>query len=289
MLLLKTSTRALLPVFRNSCIAVIACSWSWAAQAEPTTKTDEISSVKVVEPTIDTATIPATTEITAISDPFLPCTNTLNYRFFYKDNHVGNIQRKQIWEGKRVKMSTTGDVSFLMFDFTGKHQSQIYWNANQQQFLTREFIQDVQGLSRTQMTATFSDNGLLSKVVLNGEALEFSDLHSPILDFEAISMQMRQNLMDKKTSFDFVMQRSDEVSHYYFDVIGEESVEVMGKRYQTIKVQQVKKKDRKLYFWFAPDLDYQLVKSTYKRKIIDIEANLSKLDLGCSKTPKAAS
>mgnify|MGYP000980142280 CR=1 FL=1 len=139
------------------------------------------------------------------------------------------------------------------------------------------------------MTATFSDNGLLSKVVLNGEALEFSDLHSPILDFEAISMQMRQNLMDKKTSFDFVMQRSDEVSHYYFDVIGEESVEVMGKRYQTIKVQQVKKKDRKLYFWFAPDLDYQLVKSTYKRKIIDIEANLSKLDLGCSKTPKAAS
>lgn len=284
MVLLKASTRALLPMFRSSCIALIACG-PWAAQAEPAAINEEVN---VVEPTIDTLAKPENAQMTA-PESIAPCTNTLTYRFFYKSSHVGNIQRKQIWEGKRVKMSTTGDVSFLMFDFTGKHQSQIYWNASQQQFLTREFIQDVQGLNRTQMTATFSDNGFVSKVVLNGKPLEFSELHSPILDFEAVSMQIRQHLIDKKTSFDFVMQRSDEVSHYYFEVVGEESLEVMGKRYQTIKVQQSKKKDRKLYFWLAPELDYQLVKSTYKRKIIDIEANLSKLDLGCSKTPKGAS
>ncbi|MCE2593634.1 DUF3108 domain-containing protein [Motilimonas cestriensis] len=278
MWLLNPSKCALLPLLSYSKAGLLACTVAFTATVQAN---DELTNNELEAPS---QTQQEPQHEAAVSKAIsTSCTNSLSYKFFYKSSHVGNINRQQKWHNQQADMSTSGEVSFLMFNFTGNHQSKVYWNDTQKQYLTREFKQDVKGLTHTKVSALFSDNGLVSKVIANDEKAEYSDFKLPILDFEAISTQMRQNLISNTKEFDFLMQKSDELGHYYFSVVGEEDLNVLGKNYRTIKVQQVKKKDRKLYLWFAPELDYQLVKSTYKRKIIDIEANLSQFDLGCAK------
>ncbi len=49
------------------------------------------------------------------------------------------------------------------------------------------------------------------------------------------------------------------------------------------RVEQVRKSDRKLVMWFAPDIDYQLVKATYKRKLLDLKATIIRNNIQCPK------
>ncbi|WP_434341543.1 hypothetical protein [Motilimonas cestriensis] len=278
MWLLNTSKGAFVPLLSYSKASLLACCMTFTMQANAALADNETIATSQTQQQSPAAT----TEVSSTTST--GCTNSFSYQFFYKNSHVGNIHRQQKWQRQQADMTTSGKVSFLMFNFTGKHQSKVYWSNTQQQYLTREFKQEVKGLTDTKVSAWFSDNGLVSKVTANDEKTEYSDFNQPILDFEAISAQMRQNLINNTKEFDFLMQKSDELGHYYFSVVGEEELNILGKNYRTIKVQQVKKKDRKLYLWFAPELDYQFVKGTYKRKIIDIEAKLSKFDLGCTKT-----
>ncbi|MFO6422819.1 DUF3108 domain-containing protein [Motilimonas sp. KMU-193] len=210
------------------------------------------------------------------------CTDILDYQLTYKGSNVGKIQRQQVWQGHDIKASTSGRVSFLMFKFSGSHHAQLSWSPIQQRYLTREYTQDVKGFSDTSTQAHFSENSLNSKLTLNGESKDYSDLEQPIVDFEAIAVQMRHYLMTQSASeFDFVLQKSDKTSRYYFQAQGEETIKVKGQDIKAIKISQVRKKDRKLHLWFAPELNYQLVKASYKRKIIDIEAELTQRQLEC--------
>lgn len=243
---------------------------------------DQDISVTNSKQTATSETTPAPTLTSTLTPTAKFCTDTLNYQLSYKGSHVGQVKRQQIWQGHDIKAATSGKVSFLMFNFSGAHQAQLSWNPLQQRYLTREYQQDVKGLSDTSIQARFSENALTSKLILNGETTDYSDLEQPIVDFEAIAVQMRHYLINQYTSeFDFVMQKSDETARYYFQAQGEETIKVNGKEIKAIKVSQMRKKDRKLHLWFAPELNYQLVKGSYKRKIIDIEAELSQHKLEC--------
>nr|WP_238486299.1 DUF3108 domain-containing protein [Motilimonas eburnea] len=219
------------------------------------------------------------------------CIDKLSYQLSYKGSKVGHVNRQQVWQDGMIKASTSGKVSFLMFKFRGVHQATVQWNQIQNRYLTRAYEQDVKGLSTTSIQTTFSANGLTSKLTLNGETTDYADLEHPIVDFEAISLQMRHYVMaQNRDEFDFVLQKSDETSRYFFQAQGEETIKVNGKEIKAIKISQVRKKDRKLHLWFAPELNYQLVKGSYKRKIIDIEAELTEHKLECqSEEPKVES
>ena len=119
-------------------------------------------------------------------------------------------------------------------------------------------------------------------MVVDKTQLQFAskDL-TPILDGDAIGAQMRYLILKGEKSFEFNFQDTDEVNHYYFIVKGEEMINTRFGKLKTIRVEQTRKKDRKLVLWFAPSIDYQLVRATYHRKLLDLEAVLVSKNFSC--------
>ncbi|MEF1220907.1 DUF3108 domain-containing protein, partial [Photobacterium damselae] len=127
----------------------------------------------------------------------------------------------------------------------------------------------IKGLLSGKVTAQFLRDGEQSKLVVDKTQLQFAskDL-TPILDGDAIGAQMRYLILKGEKSFEFNFQDTDEVNHYYFIVKGEEMINTRFGKLKAIRVEQTRKKDRKLVLWFAPSIDYQLVRGTPAFKII---------------------
>ncbi|WP_235862072.1 DUF3108 domain-containing protein [Photobacterium kishitanii] len=159
--------------------------------------------------------------------------------------------------------------------------SKFHWSLQRQSFVTDSFERNIKGLMTGKVSATFSDNGAKSTVIEDGKSHQFSEALLPILDGDTISAQMRLDIMQGKKNFDFILQNSDDTSHYYFKVIGEETIATNFGELKAIRVDQIKKSDRQLSLWFAPSIDYQLVRATYKRKLLDLKAVLISKKINC--------
>lgn len=160
--------------------------------------------------------------------------------------------------------------------------SHLYWSDKKQQFVSQGYERKIKGLLSGKVTAQFLRDGEQSKLVVDKTQLQFAskDL-TPILDGDAIGAQMRYLLLKGEKSFEFNFQDTDEVNHYYFIVKGEEMINTRFGKLKAIRVEQTRKKDRKLVLWFAPSIDYQLVRATYHRKLLDLEAVLVSKNFSC--------
>lgn len=84
----------------------------------------------------------------------------------------------------------------------------------------------------------------------------------------------------------FYMQPSDSVKNYFFEVTGKERIQARFAKIDSYRLQQTCKKDRTLIIWFAPEVNYQLVKFRYEYNRIDLSGILiehSATDSKCSK------
>ena len=209
------------------------------------------------------------------------CNKTLNYKVFFEGHDIGNYQRNLVWNGTQADIYTKSTVNVLITTAKLNQHSKLHWSPQRHSFVTDSFERNIKGLMTGNVSATFTDNGAKSTVIEDGKSHQFSESLLPILDGDTIGAQMRLDIMQGKKSFDFILQNSDDTSHYYFKVIGEETIATNFGDIKAIRVDQIKKKDRKLSLWFAPSIDYQLVRATYKRKLLDLKAVLVSKKIIC--------
>ena len=198
------------------------------------------------------------------------------YEVEYKGISIGEMKQEYRWKGKNVAVNSVADFSFLLFSFGGSQQSDVYWNELQQLFLSRSFFRESIGFSTVDMTAKFDETGHHSQIINNGEQSEYTNEDGPIVDFNTINLQISEGLKVGKTDFEFYMQTSDDIAHYFFEVKGKEMIKTKFGEMEAYRVQQVRKKDRTFIAWFAPKFDHQMVKFQYERRVLDIDGELIK-------------
>lgn len=196
------------------------------------------------------------------------------YQVKYKKVSIGKMVQEYHWQGNHVAVNSVADFSFLYFSFGGNQKSSIHWDELQKLFLTRNFYRQSVGFSVVDMSATFSEDGLHTQIVNNGDKSQYTNINAPVVDFNTITLQISEGLKMGQTEFEFYMQTSDDIAHYFFNVIGKETVHTQFGNFETFRVEQTRKSDRTFVAWFAPELHYKMVKFDYKRKVLDIHGEL---------------
>lgn len=198
------------------------------------------------------------------------------YDISYKKIGLGQLVVDINWDGQKGVVRTSADMSLLYIDFSGSQESNIYRDQLSKKILTKNFSRVSKGFSNVNMTANFFKDG--HKVIINnnGKKQTFTDKNNQIIDFNAVVLQIGEALKARETHFDFYMQTSTKVAHYFFMVTGQEMIKTRFGKINTLKVVQARKNDRVLQIWFAPSMNYKMVKFRYQRNIIDINAVLVK-------------
>ena len=196
------------------------------------------------------------------------------YDVFYKGLSIGQMKQEYHWTGKQVVVESDADFSFLLFSFGGNQQSDIYWSDQEQRYLSSAFFRKSSGFSTVNMTANFDQSGRHSVITNNGERTEYNSPEGPIVDFNTINLQISEGLKAGQTDFEFYMQTSDDIAHYFFELKGKETISTKFGDIEAYRVQQVRKKDRTFIAWFAPEFNHQMVKFKYERKVLDISGAL---------------
>ncbi|UTM58418.1 DUF3108 domain-containing protein [Photobacterium sp. CCB-ST2H9] len=213
------------------------------------------------------------------------CVKTLTYDLYYGSHKIGFFERKLSWENnQQVEIRSRSKLSALVMKTNFEQQTRLVWSDLKNSFITQSFNRTITGLLDGTTRGQFNQDGTRSDIVNDGEKMSFNSSDLPLLDVEAVASQMRLNLIQGKKTFDFKMQESDDVSHYYFRVAGEETLNTNYGKVKAIRVEQIKKPDRVVNLWFSPELDYQLVRGTYKRKILDLKAVLRNKREHCPQT-----
>jgi hypothetical protein len=88
------------------------------------------------------------------------------------------------------------------------------------------------------------------------------DIPAGTLDKLAYQMQIRLDLPGGKTRLSYPVADGGSLKQYDFEVLGSESVSTPAGTFNAIKVQRDRGEDakRETYIWFAPELDYMIVK-----------------------------
>ncbi len=215
------------------------------------------------------------------------CNKTLTYQLYFSGLKVGTLSRHVHWRGNKAKVYAYGNADVLVTSSKYKNQTEMEWSDAHQSFITHSFEQNISGLLSRKATGTFSANGQQSTIIKDRETTQYNDPDFPLLDGDTLGAQLRLLLIQGKTKFDFKMQSTSKVSHYFFEVLGSEKIATRYGEVETLKVRQTEVDDRQIDMWFAPSLDYQLVKAKYKRNILKLEAELVSMKKECPPTLSA--
>lgn len=204
---------------------------------------------------------------------------TYTYNVYYKKISIGKMIRELQLKNDQIKVNTIADLSFLLMKFGGNQSSDIYWDEKSQRYLSKGFSRKSIGFSTVSMSAKFFNNGHNTTIVNNGKTTHYSNPEEYLVDFNTILLQIRKGLKAGQTDFEFFMQTSDSVAHYFFKVTGKEIIDSKFGKFESYRVEQMKKKDRIFIAWFAVALDHQMIKFRYKRNVLDIRGELSEYSM----------
>lgn len=212
---------------------------------------------------------------------FHQCTKVFTYDLFLSNHKIGYLTRTLRWQDNFVNIDTYSKVKITVAKARFRQNSKVAWSEQQNSFLTRSFSRKISGMMSGSTSATFSHDGSESLLNNNGVMASFTSKDLPLLDSDAVGSQIRLNLIEGKKKFDFKLQDTDEVNHYHFEVKRKEKINTNFGRLTAIRVEQIYKSDRKLVMWFAPDVDYQVVKATYQRKLLNIKTLMKHKNIQC--------
>ena len=201
------------------------------------------------------------------------------YNVFYKKIKVGKLSRDFTIQGNEVIAKSSVDLSFLFYHFGGTQLSNIYRDKDSQLFLSKNFVRESIGFQGEKVKADFSDSGHQANVIRNGKTRQFTNPENKIIDFNAIGMQIGEGLKVGQTHFDFYMLSDKKVKHYFFEVKGKELLKTKLGTFESFRLEQTHIKNRKLHIWFAPKLNYQMIKFYYKFKLLDLRGILTQYEM----------
>ena len=108
-------------------------------------------------------------------------------------------------------------------------------------------------------------------------------------DSLSIQLQLRLDVANHKNAYQYELIKSNKKDDYTFKNDGEEVIEVNGIKYDTVKLEVVRKnKKRQTYIWIAPKLAYLPVKLSHLKKgKLQLEIYISSYSfIGSDKLPE---
>ncbi|MCK8045904.1 hypothetical protein MSG37_13520 [Shewanella sp. 1CM18E] len=190
------------------------------------------------------------------------CSRHAEYDIYLSGIHTGTMSRTEDWLGKTAVVTSTSKASILGIGTQYQQRAELAWSIELNQWLTQKFHQKVSGFRARDMHASFSDTGLASEVDVDGEIERYHSEDIPLRDVDTLAIQMRDFLLQGRQQFRLIRQASDAIEPYQYYVQDAISKEIApwGKL-TLIPVEQTGTEE--VTYYFAPELDYQLVQARY--------------------------
>lgn len=189
------------------------------------------------------------------------CEQNIIYDLYINGFHTGELQRQIIQKGAELSFLTRSHMSILGIGTTFYQTSNSRYESQPKRYLTSEFYQVMTGFKNREMHVSISANGLDSNVMFNGAITQYHSNKYPLQDMDAITMQLQANVREGQMHFYTLRQATDEMELFEYQVVGKE---ILSTRYfgeiEVIKVVEIQ--DSNLTLWFAPSLDYLMLKAT---------------------------
>ena len=218
----------------------------------------------------------------AFSQPIFEAVNREQryvYKVSYKKIKVGEMTREFNIQGDNIRVKSSVDLAFLFYHFGGSQFSDLYRDNDSQLFLSRGFVRKSVGFQGEEIQANFLQAGHQATVIRNGKTQQFDNKENKIVDFNAIGMQITEGLKKGQTHFDFYMLSDKKIKHYFFEVKGKDLVKTKLGQFESVRLEQTHIKNRKLHIWFAPKLNYQMIKFYYKFNLLDLRGIIKEYKL----------
>ncbi|QFI36883.1 DUF3108 domain-containing protein [Moritella marina ATCC 15381] len=189
------------------------------------------------------------------------CEQKIIYDIYINGFHTGELQRQIIQKGAELSFLTRSNMSILGIGTTFYQTSNSRYESQQKRYFTSEFYQVMTGFRNRTMKVNISANGLDSHVLLNDKITKYRSKQYLLQDMDTIIMQLQLNVRLGKTHFYTLRQATDEMELFEYQVVGKETLSTQNfGDLETIKVVEIQ--DRNVTFWFAPSLNYLMIKAT---------------------------
>ncbi|XBJ50225.1 hypothetical protein ABIS04_08875 [Shewanella sp. H8] len=215
------------------------------------------------------------------------CLKTFNYSIYLSGLHTGKMTRIEKWQGKSAIITSKSEASILGIGTQYQQRSEVSWSNITNEWLTDNFHQQVSGFRSRDMHVTVANNGLESRVDLDGDITAYQSKSIPLRDVDTLAIQIREYLILGRQQFALVRQASDalEPYQYYVKSAVTATIPPWGEM-QLIPVEQTGA-DEVTYF-FAPSMNFQLVKAHYHGFILQGLIELDSYVSSCNIITKSA-
>ncbi|WP_285163402.1 hypothetical protein [Shewanella goraebulensis] len=225
-------------------------------------------SVSVIEPVIEPITESGT------ESGIQQCSRTSHYDIYLSGLHTGTMKRTESWQGDEAVVTSESEASILGIGTQYNQRAELFWSDETDEWVTEKFHQLVTGFRARDMKVEFSQDGLSSEVDIDGDKDQYESSHIPLRDVDTLAIQMRQFLLQGRSQFALIRQASDAIEPYQLYV--KPAIKTQIAPWGEIKVIPVEQSGAEtVTYYFAPDMDFQLVKARYHGFILQgvIEMN----------------
>ena len=212
-----------------------------------------------------------------------------NYTILRSSKSVGKATRKLSYlDNGMAKYSYHTDIEWLIFSDTRDEISTVKLNGNKVTPTNYVFKREGTGRDKYYEWSYDTANGTATDEKKNKtKTIDFPD---NIQDSLSYHLQHRLNLISKPEQKQFVypvIKSSGSLKNYVYQYDGEEEIMLPYGLVKTVKFKrEVVEKKRITYAWFAPELDYLLVKLyQIKGDVEQFEAQLESVDIIDTKEP----
>ena len=206
-----------------------------------------------------------------------------NYTILRSSKSVGKATRKLSYlDNGMAKYSYHTDIEWLIFSDTRDEISTVKLNGNKVTPTNYVFKREGTGRDKYYEWSYDTANGTATDEKKNKtKTIDFPD---NIQDSLSYHLQHRLNLISKPEQKQFVypvIKSSGSLKNYVYQYDGEEEIMLPYGLVKTVKFKrEVVEKKRITYAWFAPELDYLLVKLyQIKGDVEQFEAQLESVDI----------
>ncbi|QIR16281.1 hypothetical protein HBH39_16695 [Shewanella aestuarii] len=196
------------------------------------------------------------------NDEQFQCSRQFNYSIYLSGIHTGNMTRSEHWQHDTGVINSHSQASILGIGTEYQQRAQLSRSKLSNEWLTQSFHQQVSGFRSRNMQVTFSEDGLQSKVDLDGKINTYLSEQIPLRDVDTLTVQLREYVLQGRKQFILIRQASDAIEPYQFYVqdVQTRKIDPWGEL-QLIPIKQTGAE--KVTYYFAPSLDYQLVQARY--------------------------
>lgn len=190
------------------------------------------------------------------------CSRISNYAIYLSGIHTGTMNRTETWQGNTAVVTSISEASILGIGTQYHQRAELSWSSTTNEWLTDKFHQTVTGFHARDMWVTFENNGHNSRVDIDGDIDTYASEKIPLRDVDTLTIQIREYLLQGRKQFALTRQASDAIERYQFYVQDTLTTNIAPWGELTlIPVEQTGAED--VTYYFAPAMDYQLIKARY--------------------------